>query len=42
MLDARTTGLNGPKLGLSEELAAELTETVDRWRLQCFIIAVQQ
>ena len=35
MLDATTTGLNGPMLGLSEKLAAELTETVVRWRLQC-------
>ena len=41
MLDATTTGLNGPRLGLPEELAAELTETVDRWRLQCFINAIQ-
>ena len=37
MLDATTTGLNGLKLGLPEELAAELTETVDRWRLQCLV-----
>ena len=34
MLDATTTGPNDPKLRLPEELAAELTETVDRWRLQ--------